>query len=41
MQTMTEINRFVFTGTIRELRLFLRTLPHDLTLRQFIQSQLH
>ncbi|EEG78302.1 hypothetical protein [Dethiobacter alkaliphilus] len=41
MQIITKKDRFIFTGTIRELRFFLRNLPADITLRQFIQSRLH
>jgi hypothetical protein len=41
MQTIIQNDRFVFFGTVRELRAYLRTLPADITLRAFIRSQLH
>ncbi|HZK25423.1 MAG TPA: hypothetical protein VFC74_08545 [Oscillospiraceae bacterium] len=41
MQIMMQRNSFHFFGTIRELRFFLRTLPRDLTLREFIALQIN
>ncbi|MDW7652170.1 MAG: hypothetical protein SCK29_08115 [Bacillota bacterium] len=41
MQTFVQQNRFVFMGTVRELRLFLQNLPADITLHEFIGSRLH
>ncbi|MCR3923177.1 MAG: hypothetical protein NUK65_11800 [Firmicutes bacterium] len=41
MHTMTQRNHFLFVGTIRELRFFLRTLPKDMTLQAFIAQQIH
>lgn len=41
MQTITQKKRFLFIGTIHELHYYLRTLPRDLTLQNFILQQLH
>jgi hypothetical protein len=42
MQILLEKDKLVFFGTVRELRLYLRSLPVGRqTLRRFIISQLH
>jgi hypothetical protein len=41
MQIITVNDRFVFSGTVRELRDYLRSLPAEATLREFIRSRLH
>lgn len=41
MQTLFQADRFIFQGTVRELRAYLRSLPADITLRAFIRSRLH
>jgi len=41
MQTIAQKKHFIFIGTIRELRYFLRTLPQNLTLKAFIEQQIH
>jgi hypothetical protein len=41
MQIIVQSNRFVFFGTARELRAYLRTLPTHMTLNDFIRSRLH
>lgn len=41
MQLFTLKNRILFVGSARELRNFLRTLPTDMSLREFIHARLH
>ncbi|MGI6659453.1 MAG: hypothetical protein ACOX4N_08620 [Dethiobacteraceae bacterium] len=41
MQILAQRNSFHFFGTIRELRCFLRTLPRNLTLHEFITLQIN
>jgi hypothetical protein len=40
MQTISLSDRFIFIGTVAELRYFLRTLPPDQTLGAFIRQRL-
>ena len=40
MQTISFYDRFLFIGTVAELRCFLRTLPRDLTLDAFLRLRL-
>jgi hypothetical protein len=41
MQIYYRHNRFLFRGTVRELRMFLQNLPKEATLGDFIRSRLH
>jgi hypothetical protein len=41
MQTFTQKDRFIFSGTVSELRKLLQSLPQGITLREFISMNLH
>lgn len=41
MQTVSSFKSLIFIGTVRELRLYLRTLPKKMTLRHFLWQQIH
>lgn len=41
MPAFAQADRMVFFGTVRELRIFLRSLPKDGTLCSFIKTRLH
>ncbi|MHB1255368.1 MAG: hypothetical protein ACYCXI_04015 [Dethiobacteraceae bacterium] len=41
MQTSKQRNCLIFSGTVREFRVYLSKLPTGITLRAFILSRLH
>lgn len=41
MQILTQKDRLIYIGSVRQFRSFLRTLPTDITLKEYLRQRLH